>query len=205
MNVYNLTRLISKWSGEKVIVPASSGYAEETLSRFFESQEGTRFFNGASLGAMGMGLPQAIGAAFGSPRQVVCLEADGGIMLNLQELATLVHYAPRGFVILLLNNGGYESIRVSQTRHFGMVTGVDADSGVYLPDFGKICHAFGLSYKEVSSLDDLERILPTLDERRDPILVNMHIRNFEHRGPGVKTTMGPDGKPSTTPLSEISW
>jgi len=205
MNVYNLTQRISKWSGGKVIVPASSGYAEETFSRFFEPQAGTRFFNGASLGAMGLGLPHAIGAAFGSRRSVVCLEADGGIMLNLQELATLRHYAPPGFVILLLNNGGYESIRASQTRHFGIVSGVDADSGVYIPDFGKICHAFGLSYQEASSLDDVERILPTLDERKTPILVNLHIPNFEHRGPGVKTTMGPDGKPSTTPLSEISW
>jgi len=205
MNVYNLTQRISKWANGRVIVPASSGYAEETFSRFFMPGTGTRFFNGAALGAMGLGLPHAIGAAFGSSRRVVCLEADGGIMLNLQELATLVHYSPKGFVILLLNNDGYESIRASQTRHFGILTGVDADSGVYIPDFRKVSQAFGLHYEAVNSLDDFERLLPALGSECEPVLVDMHISRFEPRGPGVKTIMGPDGKPSTTPLSEISW
>jgi acetolactate synthase-1/2/3 large subunit len=205
MNVYNLTQRISKWAEGKVVVPASSGYAEETFSRFFMPGVGTRFFNGAALGAMGLCLPHAIGATFGSPRRVVCLDADGGIMLNLQELATLAYYVPKGFVILLLNNRGYESIRASQTRHFGMETGVDSNSGVYIPDFSKVAHAFGLRYEAVKSLEDLERLLPELDDECAPILVDMHIPNFESRGPGVRTTMGPDGKPFTTPLSEISW
>jgi acetolactate synthase-1/2/3 large subunit len=205
MNVYNLTQHISKWANGKVIVPASSGYAEETFSRFFKPGPGTRFFNGAALGSMGLCLPHSIGAAYGSPRRVVCLDADGGIMLNLQELATLAHYAPKGFVILLLNNGGYESIRASQSRHFGILTGVDESSGVFIPDFRKICQAFGLHYETVTSLEDFARLLPALDSEGEPVLVDMHIPNFEARGPGVKTTMGLDGKPSTTPLSEISW
>ncbi len=205
MNVYNLTQRISKWAGGKVVVPASSGYAEETFSRFFSPGPGTRFFNGAALGAMGLGLPHAIGAAFGSTRRVACLEADGGIMLNLQELATLAHYSPKGFVILLLNNGGYESIRASQSRHFGILTGVDASSGVFIPDFSKVTQAFGLRYEEVNTLEDLDRVLAAIDDNCRPLLVDIRIPNFEPRGPGVRTTMGPDGKPSTTPLSEISW
>jgi acetolactate synthase I/II/III large subunit len=205
MNVYNLTQRISKWTEGMVVVPASSGYAEETFSRFFQPGTGTRFFNGAALGAMGLCLPHAIGASFGSPRRVICLDADGGIMLNLQELATLSHYAPKGFVIFLLNNHGYESIRASQTRHFGMEAGVDQNSGVFLPDFAKVANAFGIRYQAVRSLSDLEQLLPELGEEASPILVDMHIPNFEPRGPGVRTVMGPDGKPSTTPLAEIAW
>jgi len=205
MNVYNLTQRISKWADGKVIVPASAGYAEETFSRFFMPGRGTRFFNGAALGAMGLGLPHAIGAAFGSRRRVVCLEADGGIMLNLQELATLVHYSPKGFVIMLLNNGGYESIRASQSRHFGILTGVDESSGVFIPDFRKVSQAFGLHYETVTSLEDFDRLLPALDSECEPVLVDMHIPNFEARGPGVRTIMEPDGKISSTRLSEISW
>ena len=55
---------------------------------------------------MGLCLPHSIGAAFGSGKQVICLDADGGIMFNVQELATLSHYAPKGFVLFVLNNGG---------------------------------------------------------------------------------------------------
>ena len=119
MNVYRIAVCISAWSTEKVFVSASSGYAEETFTRFFTPGENTRFFNGAALGSMGLGLPHAIGASFGTTRQVICLEADGGVMLNIQELATVVTQAPRGLVLFVLNNGGYESIRASQQRYFG--------------------------------------------------------------------------------------
>ncbi len=205
MNVYNITRLFNRWAQNKQWVPASSGYAEETFSRFFQPAEGSRFFNGAALGSMGLGLAESIGASYGSSRRVCCLEADGGIMLNLQELATLVHYAPRGFVIFLLNNNGYESIRASQTRFFGGIAGVDTASGVYIPQFDKLCAAFGLRYLSVDTPGQLADLLPTLGENDPPVLVDMHIDQMEYRGPGVKTIMDKNGKPSSTPLSEITW
>jgi len=205
MNVYNLTKIFNTWSDNKVWIPASSGYAEETFSRLFAPQKGTRFFNGAALGSMGLGLPHAIGASFGSNQRVCCLEADGGIMLNLQEFAKLAHYEPKGFVIFLLNNNGYESIRASQTRFFGGVSGVDAASGVYIPDFEKLTAAFGLRYKSICTPAELQALLPMLGENDSPILIDMHIDRFEYRGPGVKTIMDKNGKPASTPLSEITW
>jgi acetolactate synthase-1/2/3 large subunit len=198
MNVYGVAGRLSAWSDGKVFVPASSGYAEETFSRFFVPGRGTRFFNGAALGAMGLGLPQAIGASFGSAQQVVCLEADGGIMLNLQELATLSHQSPRGFVLFILNNGGYESIRSSQKRFFGAASGADVDSGVLIPDFGEVAGAFKIRYVRVESLATLTADAP-------PVIVDLIIDRAEPRGPSVKTIMDAEGRPSSTPLSEISW
>ena len=205
MNVYNLTRIFNTWTDDKVWLPASSGYAEETFSRFLAPQRNTRFFNGAALGSMGLGLPHSIGASFGSDRRVCCLEADGGIMLNLQELATLVHYAPKGFVIFLLNNNGYESIRSSQTRFFGGVSGVDEASGVFIPQYEKLCTAFGLKYISINTPAELAALLPRLGANDPPVLVDMHIDQLEYRGPAVKTVMDKNGKPSSTPLSEITW
>jgi len=205
MNVYGAAQLLSRWSDSKVFVPASSGYAEETFTRFFEPGTDTRFFNGAALGSMGLGLPHALGASFSTGRQVICLEADGGIMLNLQELATLAHYQPKGFVLFILNNGGYESIRASQMRHFGAVSGVDRESGLYIPDLCKIAAAFGIRYVPVETLKELDALLPQLAPDAPPVLVDLKIDRFEYRGPSVKTIMGENGKPSTTPLSEISW
>jgi acetolactate synthase-1/2/3 large subunit len=205
MNAYNIARRLSKWADGKVFVPASSGYAEETFTRFFSPGKGTRFFNGAALGSMGLGLPHSLGASFGSSRRVICLEADGGLMLNLQELATLVHYAPRGFVLFLLNNAGYESIRASQNRYFGGVSGVDRESGLYIPDYRKIAEAFGIRYYSVTTLHEFDRILLELSEEADPVFVDLKIDRYEYRGPGVKTILGDDGKPYSTPLAEISW
>jgi acetolactate synthase-1/2/3 large subunit len=126
-------------------------------------------------------------------------------MLNLQELATLSHYAPKGFVIFLLNNNGYESIRASQTRFFGGIAGVDEASGVYIPSYEKICAAFGVGYKSIHTPGELEALLPTLGAGDPPVLIDMHIDQFEYRGPGVKTVMDTNGKPSSTPLSELTW
>ena len=126
-------------------------------------------------------------------------------MLNLQEMATLVHYAPKGFIIFLLNNNGYESIRASQTRFFGGVSGVDEASGVYIPEYEKICAAFGLKYLSIHTPAELAALLPALDRNDPPLLVDMHIDQFEYRGPAVKTVMDKNGRPSSTPLSEITW
>jgi acetolactate synthase-1/2/3 large subunit len=205
MNVYNLTAIFNTWTEDKMWIPASSGYAEETFSRFLKPQRNARFFNGHALGSMGFGLPQSIGAAFGTTRRICCLEADGGLMLNLQEMATLAHYGPKGFVIFLLNNNGYESIRASQTRFFKGISGVDTASGVYIPEYDRICEAFGIRYISISTPDELKALLPTLGADDPPVLVDMHIDQFEYRGPAVKTIMDANGKPSSTPLSELTW
>lgn len=205
MTVYNVAGRLSGWSEGKVFVPASSGYAEETFTRFFAPRNGTRFFNGAALGSMGLCLPHSIGAAFGCGKQVICLEADGGIMFNVQELATLSHYAPKGFVLFVLNNGGYESIRSSQSRYFGEACGVDRATGLFIPDLAKISAAFDLRYKRVQSLQQLEDLLPQLNPADSPIMVDLDIEKAEYRGPSVKTKIDKGGKPYTTPLSELSW
>jgi len=204
-NVYTVARILSTIADDKVFVSASSGYAEETFTRFFTPGKNCRFFNGAALGAMGMGLPNAIGAAFGSSKPVFCLEADGGIMLNIQELATLSQYAPPGFTIYLLNNGGYESIRSSQTRHFNDVYGADADSGLFIPDFSKIAAAFDLDYLRV---ENAAALMNTMSKRSDisaPALIDLHVEKSEYRGPSVKTVIDSQGRPTTTSICEISW
>ncbi|TCS14465.1 thiamine pyrophosphate-binding protein [Caulobacter sp. BK020] len=205
LNVFGVARRLSVWSAGKVFVPTGSGSAIEAFIRFFAPGEDSRCFFGASLGAMGLGLPQAIGAAFATDRRVICVEADGGLMLNIQELATLSHYAPKGFVLFVLNNDGYTSIHASQSRHFGAVGGAGRESGVFIPDYGQVAPAFGLRYARVESLAALDALLPTLDAEAPPIFVDLIIDRAESRGPTVKTVISPDGKLSSTPLSDIQW
>lgn len=204
-NVYGVASVLSSLSDGKLFVSASSGYAEETFTRFFVPGTDSRFFNGAALGAMGMGLPNAIGAAFGTQAPVMCMEADGGLMLNIQEMATLSQYAPPGFVLYILNNEGYESIRSSQTRHFGGVYGADSASGLFIPDFQELAQAFKLDYVRIESLDALRKFAETRDRHARPIVADLRVEKFEYRGPSVKTVMDAQGRPSTTPLMEISW
>ena len=204
-NVYAVADILSTVADGKVFVSASSGYAEETFTRFFVPGRSSRFFNGAALGAMGMGLPNALGAAFGTTAPVMCIEADGGIMLNIQELATLSQNAPAGFTIFLLNNEGYESIRSSQSRHFGDVYGADSESGLFIPDFAEIARAFRLSYIRIDNRLDLHDFVIKRKTTDAPVFVDLRVEKFEYRGPSVKTVLDERGRPSTTPLGEISW
>jgi len=205
LNVFGVARRLSAWSSGKVLVTTGSGSAIEAFIRFFAPGEDARLFFGASLGAMGLGLPQAIGAAFATDRQVVCVEADGGLMLNLQELATVAHYAPKGFVLFVLNNDGYASIHASQTRHFGAPGGADRASGVFIPDYARVAPAFGLRYVRIDSLAGLDALLATLGADAPPVFVDLIIDPTESRGPTVKTIIGADGRLSSTPLSDIQW
>jgi acetolactate synthase-1/2/3 large subunit len=210
LNIYSLAERLSAWSAGKVFVPASSGYAEETLTRFFRPGEGTRFFNGAALGAMGFGLPMALGAAFapggaGKTRQTICIDADGGLMLNVQELATMRQEAPPGFVLFVMNNGGYESIRSSQSRHFGAVFGADRESGLFIPPLERLADAYDLTFFRIKTLGGLDTFLADYSEKDPPSVVELIVPPSEERGPGVKTVIGDDGKPTTTSLGEIDW
>ncbi len=205
LNNYTLARRFSAWAGDKVVVPACSGFAEETLTRFFAPPQGCRFFNGASLGAMGFGLPMALGAAFATDRQVVCIDADGGLMLNVQELATLSRITRGGFILFVLNNGGYDSIRLSQVRHFGETYGTDGANGVFIPDFADLARAFQLDYRRVETLEAFDAFLAGHDPASPPIFVDLIIAPDEPRGPAVKTVISAEGMPVTTPLRDIDW
>jgi acetolactate synthase-1/2/3 large subunit len=205
LNVYGVAQALSSWREPSVFVPTGSGAAIEAFIRFFRPPVGGRCFFSASLGAMGLGLPQAIGAAFDQTERVICIEGDGGIMLNIQELATLAHHSPPGFVLFILNNDGYASIANSQLRHFGHADGAGPDTGVFIPDFAALAAAFGLAYTKVSTLKALRDLIPTLSRKAPPIIVDLHVNRAESRGPTVKTLIDADGQIRSTSLADIAW
>ena len=67
---------------------------------------------------MGYGLPAAIGACISNNRKTtVCIEGDGSLQQNIQELAT-VAYHKLPLKLFVLSNDGYHSIRQTQTNYF---------------------------------------------------------------------------------------
>ena len=107
-------------------------------------KDGMRLFSNSGSASMGYDLPAALGSSVAAPnRPTICLAGDGSLMMNIQELATL---AGSGFDVglVVLNNGGYLSIKQTQKNFFGRENGSSPDSGVYFPDFTKVAEAFGL-------------------------------------------------------------
>jgi acetolactate synthase-1/2/3 large subunit len=112
-----------------------------------------KMFTSLGLGEMGYGLAAAVGAGFGE-RPVMCLNCDGGMMMNLQELQTIkTHNLP--VKIIIFNNDGYLMIKHTQNMLFkGARTCVDKQSGVTLPDYKKVAHAFDFKYFTEENVDD---------------------------------------------------
>ena len=105
---------------------------------------------------MGYDLPAAVGAAIGGASRVICIAGDGSVMMNLQELQTIVSLA-LPIKIFILNNNGYHSIRQTQTAYFpDAPIGCDSSSGIAFPDFIKIAKAFGFNARSCSKLSMLE-------------------------------------------------
>ena len=119
-------------------------------------KKGQRFIWNSGDASMGYDLPAAIGACFANgQKDVVCLAGDGSIMMNLQELQTIVHYN-LPIKLFVLNNDGYISIQQTQKNFFeGRMTACTTKSGVSLPDFIKVGEAFGLPTKVIESTDNL--------------------------------------------------
>jgi acetolactate synthase-1/2/3 large subunit len=112
-----------------------------------------KMFTSLGLGEMGYGLAAAVGAGFGD-RPVMCLNCDGGMMMNLQELQTIkTHNLP--VKIIIFNNDGYLMIKHTQNMLFkGARTCVNKDTGVTLPDYKKVAHAFDFEYFTEDRVDD---------------------------------------------------
>lgn len=121
------------------IMTCDAGNFATWSPRFMNLSNGQRFI-GPTNGAMGYGVPSAIGAKIAHPdRQVVCFVGDGGFLMTGQEIATAFHHgvAP---IILVFNNQMYGTIRMYQERTYpGRVSGTSLTN----PDFAKFIESFG--------------------------------------------------------------
>ena len=148
-NVYAFMKLLSEKLPENSLTAVSNGACCVVGNQAFVIKKGSRMTNNSAIATMGYGLPAAIGTCIsGGRRDTVCLEGDGSIMMNLQELQTVItNRLP--IKIFLINNNGYHSIRLTQNNLFKehSKVGIGPESGdLSFPDYRKIAEAFGFPY-----------------------------------------------------------
>jgi len=139
INLAKALQALEKELPKDAIFTTDAGNFATWPTRFLHVKEGQDFL-GPTNGAMGYGVPSAIGAAITHPdRQVICFVGDGGFLMTGQEIATAFHHgvAP---IILVFNNSMYGTIRMYQERVYP-----ERVSGTMLtnPDFSLFIQAFG--------------------------------------------------------------
>ncbi len=117
-NVYAFINYLSESLPEGNLTVVSNGSACVVGSHNYVIQKDARFIINSAIASMGYGLPAAIGACVANDRKdTICIEGDGSIMMNLQELQTvLTNKLP--IKLFLINNQGYHSIRQTQNNLF---------------------------------------------------------------------------------------
>lgn len=189
----------------RLIVTGSSGLAVEVFYTVFRNRPGQRMLLTSGLGAMGYGLPAALGACLGAGcRPTLAVESDGSLMLNVQELATLKQL-DLPIVLLVLDNGGYASIRNTQNNYFaGRFVAVDHESGLMLPDWIQIAEAFGLPAVRVTRTPDWRKSLADAVSQPGPFVCIVDLVRTETLAPKVAAIPQPDGTMISMPLEDMS-
>lgn len=162
VNIYNFIDRLSAALPQNSLTAVSNGACCVAGHQAYIIKKGTRFIINSAVASMGYGLPAAIGLCIAGKRaSTVCLEGDGSIMMNLQELQTIItNNLP--VKIFLINNNGYHSIRITQNNLFSghSKIGIGPESGdLSFPEFEKIAKAFGYPYYKACNNLQLEEVV----------------------------------------------
>ena len=126
-----------------------------------------------SSGAMGYGLPAAVGTALLQPqRWVVNIAGDGDFLMNGQELATATGYGAKKLLSVVVDNGTYGTIRMHQEREYpSRVSGSD----LFNPDFAALARAYGWRGEFIDTTETIEPALVRAIEAGTPTLLHVKL------------------------------
>lgn len=168
-------------------------------------KKGQRLFTNSGCAAMGYGLPAALGVAVSdNSRRTVCIDGDGSVMMNIQELATIAHNR-LNIKLIILNNNGYHSIRQTQNNLFQPpLIGVDSRTGISFPDFGKLADAFGLKYFELNNEDNCGEVLEEFLKCDGPCICEAVVDPDQNFEPKSASRVLPDGRITSPSLDDMA-
>ena len=183
----------------KIVDPAvptitSNGSAHVVTLKGMSLTKKQRLFTNVGCASMGYGLPAAIGACVATKSKVVCIEGDGSLQMNIQELQTIKHYR-LPVVLYVINNGGYLSIKLTQERYFNSkYVGTNANSGVSCPSLENISCAYGIKYLQIKSNSDIEKIVKQSLSCDGPVICEVFTDPTEKHEPRVVSIINEQGQ-----------
>lgn len=206
-NVYTFVRHMSSQLPEGTLTAVSNGACCVVGHQAYVIKKGTRFANNSAVASMGYGLPAAIGTCIGGDRKTtICLEGDGSIMMNLQELQTIItNKLP--IKIFLINNNGYHSIRITQTNLFSnhCKIGIGPESNdLSFPEFKKLAEAFGYPYYSASSNAEMKSVVEEVLNTDGPVFCEIFTDTVQVWEPKSSTKRLEDGTLVSPPLEDLA-
>lgn len=206
-NVFAFVRYLSEQLPEGSLTAVSNGACCVVGHQNYCIKKGTRFIINSAVASMGYGLPAAIGLCLaGGRKETICLEGDGSIMMNLQELQTIItNRLP--IKIFLINNQGYHSIRITQSNLFSQNcrVGIGPESGdLSFPEYKKIAEAFGYPYFEAHSNEEMKMAVNQVLETPGFVFCEIFTDTVQVWEPKSSTKRLEDGTLVSPPLEDLA-
>jgi acetolactate synthase-1/2/3 large subunit len=205
VNPYCFMDRLFRQLDEGEVIATGDGTACVTAFQAASIRRNQRLFHNSGCASMGYDLPAAIGCAHARPgRRVICLAGDGSIMMNLQELQTIVGTG-LPIKIFVLNNQGYHSIRQTQQNFFpDNVMGCGLESGLSFPDFERLATAFGLPYVRCRRHADLDAVIARTVAGTGPALCEVMLDLAQGFAPRASSRRLADGRIVTAPMEDMA-
>lgn len=205
INPYVFGELLFRELEDGDIIVSGDGTACVTMFQAANLKPGQRLYTNSGCASMGYDLPAAIGAYHAAGgRRIICLAGDGSIMMNLQELQTIVGQR-LPVKIFVLNNDGYHSIRQAQLNHFpDNIVGCGPDSGLSFPDFERLAAGFGLPSSKVATHDALSCAIRATLDADGPQLCEVMIDKRQEFAPKLTSRRLEDGTMVSSALEDLS-
>jgi acetolactate synthase-1/2/3 large subunit len=204
INPYVFSDTLARRLGANDVLVSSNGSSCVIPIQSMQIKRGQRHLVNSGCAAMGYGLPAAIGACFANGgKRVICLEGDGSIQLNIQELETVCHHH-LPLKIFIFNNGAYLSVRITQSNFFhGRFVGESAKSGVGFPDFVRLAKAYGIPAFRFDDNGDLEKTIDDVLETDGPVLCDVIMDPDQIFAPRSASKQLADGRMVSSPLEDM--
>jgi len=176
INPYVFVKTLSKETQKGDVLFVDTGCSVAWVAQAFEFKEDQRLFSAFNNTPMGYALPASIGACFALNRKrIICISGDGGLQMNLQELATVVrHNLP--VKIFLINNHGYSMIQQTQEQWLdSRYAGSTVEGGLAFPDFVLLAKTYGFKTVTITkNLGHADKIREVL-EGNGPVFCNIEV------------------------------
>lgn len=186
IGAYRTVKTLADHMTADTAIVTDVGYCYIPTFQTLALQPGQRLIHSHGVSPMGWAIPAAVGAAMARARPVVCLTGDGGAMMNLQELQTIVtHRLP--IAIFVYENGGYATMKITQNNHFHREVMSGESTDLRLPDFRRLGWAFGIYTMEFWDNESLDHAMDSIMTigSKGPILVVLHMDRHEPIMPRV--------------------
>ena len=200
---YYFWKVFQKYEEEDSILALGNNSANTAKLQIGVNKKQQRVLTNYTCGSMGYDLPAAIGAAVASKKKVYCITGDGSIMMNLQELQTMVQNK-LPVQIVIFSNDGYGAIRQTSKNFFhGDYIGCTPDSGVSFPDFADVAKTFGREYRVCALNAEVEEAVRWLVKSERPVLLEIKQKFDDPVTPKVMSRVDENGKMQSPALQDM--